>query len=94
MTAITTADQPAEAAASSEIPKLRERIDEIDAAIIALWRERASISQRIGAARVASGGTRLALAREREILDRFHRELGEVGTQLGLLILRAGRGPL
>lgn len=94
MTAITTADQPAEATAASEIPKLRQRIDEIDAEIIALWRERASISQRIGAARVAAGGTRLALAREREILDRFHRELGEVGTQLGLLILRAGRGRL
>ncbi len=91
---VITADQPAEAATTEDIPKLRERIDEIDAAIVALWRERASISQRIGAARVAAGGTRLALAREREVLDRFHRELGEIGTQLGLLILRAGRGRL
>ena len=83
-----------ELAAAEEIVALRERIDEIDAAIIALWRERASISQRVGATRVASGGTRLVLAREREILDRFRQELGADGTQLALLILRAGRGAL
>jgi chorismate mutase len=80
--------------AQREIAHLRERIDEIDAALIALWQERAALSQQVGAARVAAGGTRLALSREREILDRFHRDLGPIGTQLGLLILRAGRGPL
>lgn len=83
-----------EQTAAEEIVALRERIDEIDATIIALWRERASISQRVGATRVASGGTRLVLSREREILDRFRNELGADGTQLALLILRAGRGPL
>jgi chorismate mutase len=77
-----------------EISRLRERIDEIDHALVSLWQERAALSQQVGAARVAAGGTRLALSREREILDRFHRELGPIGTQLGLLILRAGRGPL
>ena len=80
--------------AAAEIVALRERIDEIDANLIALWRERAAISQRVGATRVASGGTRLVLSREREILDRFRNELGSDGTQLALLILRAGRGPL
>ena len=49
---------------------------------------------KVGKTRVAAGGTRLVLAREREILDRFGRELGPDGTQLALLILRAGRGPL
>jgi chorismate mutase len=44
--------------------------------------------------RVASGGTRLVLSREREILDRFRSALGADGTQLALLVLRAGRGPL
>ncbi|MBB5871567.1 chorismate mutase [Allocatelliglobosispora scoriae] len=83
-----------EHAAAEEIVALRERIDEIDATIIALWRERAAISQRVGATRVASGGTRLVLSREREILDRFRQELGADGTQLALLILRAGRGAL
>jgi chorismate mutase len=82
------------AAANTHIAGLRARIDEIDAAIIQLWQERAAISQEVGATRVASGGTRLVLSREREILDRFRAALGADGTQLGLLILRAGRGPL
>jgi len=80
--------------AAGEILNLRARIDEIDAALIALWQERAAISRTVGATRVASGGTRLVLSREREILDRFRAELGADGTQLALLILRAGRGPL
>lgn len=80
--------------ASSAISGMRARIDEIDAELIRLWRERAAISQQVGKTRVASGGTRLVLSREREIMDRFRAELGPDGTQLALLILRAGRGPL
>ena len=80
--------------ADTHIAELRRRIDEIDAALISLWQERAAISQEVGATRVASGGTRLVLSREREILDRFREALGADGTQLALLILRAGRGPL
>jgi chorismate mutase len=94
MTAPATTEPPTDAASPAEISRLRARIDEIDTTMVALWRERADLSQQIGAVRVASGGTRLALSREREVLDRFHRELGAIGTQLGLLILRAGRGPL
>jgi chorismate mutase len=84
----------AKAAADAHISELRRRIDEIDSALISLWQERAAISQQVGATRVASGGTRLVLSREREILDRFRTALGADGTQLALLILRAGRGPL
>ena len=80
--------------AGAEIHAMRQRIDEIDATIIALWHERAGLSQTVGATRVASGGTRLVLSREREILDRFRGALGTDGTQLALLLLRAGRGPL
>jgi chorismate mutase len=80
--------------AAESILAMRERIDEIDSALIALWQERASLSQRVGATRIASGGTRLVLSREREIVDRFRNALGADGTQLALLILRAGRGPL
>ena len=76
------------------IAELRARIDEIDKTIIELWRERAAISHEVGATRVAAGGTRLVLAREQEILDRFREALGSDGTQLAMLILRAGRGPL
>src|SRR6185312_9958623 len=73
---------------------LRERLDEIDARIMELWLERAAISQEVGRTRVASGGTRLVLNRENEILDRYRAQLGPDGVQLALLVLRAGRGPL
>ncbi|PWU43731.1 chorismate mutase [Micromonospora globispora] len=83
-----------DSAAAERIVAIRERIDEIDRTIIELWQERAALSQEVGATRMASGGTRLVLSREREILERFRRELGADGTQLALLLLRAGRGPL
>lgn len=80
--------------AADEIRALRERIDEIDQAIIDLWQERSRLSQEVGKTRMASGGTRLVLAREREIVDRFRAALGPDGTQVALLLLRSGRGPL
>jgi chorismate mutase len=85
---------PDEPSAAAQIAAIRHRIDEIDSALIELWQERASLSQTVGATRVAAGGTRLVLSREREILDRFRAALGADGTQLALLLLRAGRGPL
>ncbi|MEU4789646.1 chorismate mutase [Micromonospora tulbaghiae] len=83
-----------DAAAAERIGEIRRRIDEIDRTLVALWQERAALSQEVGATRMASGGTRLVLSREREILERFRAELGADGTQLALLLLRAGRGPL
>ncbi|WP_422754628.1 chorismate mutase [Micromonospora sp. WMMD708] len=80
--------------AAERIVAIRERIDEIDRTLIALWQERAALSHEVGVTRMASGGTRLVLSREREILERFRSELGADGTQLALLLLRAGRGPL
>ncbi|PSK63996.1 Intracellular chorismate mutase [Micromonospora sp. MH33] len=77
-----------------EISSMRRRIDEIDATIIGLWQERAGLSRQIGRLRLASGGTRLVLSREQEILARFRAGIGDEGTQLALLVLRAGRGPL
>ncbi|WP_425412473.1 chorismate mutase [Micromonospora mirobrigensis] len=83
-----------DSAAAARIVAIRERIDEIDRTMIALWQERAALSQQVGATRIASGGTRLVLSRERQILERFREALGADGTQLALLLLRAGRGPL
>jgi len=80
--------------AAEQISDLRDRIDEIDSQLIELWRERAAISGEVGRVRIASGGTRLVLERERQIVDRFREALGADGVQLALLILRAGRGPL
>ena len=79
---------------AAAISLMRARIDEIDATIIRLWQERAEISREIGTQRVAAGGTRLILSRENEILERFQTAIGADGTQLALLMLRAGRGPL
>ena len=92
-----TVDQTTGAAAApaaDEIRAIRERIDEIDQALIDLWLERARLSQQVGKTRMASGGTRLVLSREREIVERFREALGADGTQVALMILRAGRGPL
>ena len=90
-------DQPTGAdadPAADEIRAMRDRIDAIDQSIIDLWLERASLSQQVGKTRMASGGTRLVLSREREIVERFREALGADGTQVALLLLRAGRGPL
>ena len=83
-----------EDAAAEKIRGIRKRINEIDGALIALWQERAALSQEVGETRMASGGTRLVLAREREIIEHFREALGPDGTQVALLLLRSGRGPL
>ena len=96
-------DQPTgagETLAADEIRAMRERIDEIDQAIIDLWLERARLSQQVGKTRMASGGTRLVLSREREIPDGLpkpslhRREVARRGdSEVGLrqLVLRGGK---
>jgi chorismate mutase len=80
--------------APDRIGELRQEIDACDAAIIELVQRRLAISHEIGAIRTASGGTRLSLAREREVLDRFRTALGPEGAALGMMLLRQGRGRL
>jgi chorismate mutase len=80
--------------APDRIGELRRKIDACDAAIIELVQRRLAISHEIGAIRTASGGTRLSLAREREVLDRFRTALGPEGAALGMMLLRQGRGRL
>jgi len=89
MTATTTTD-----AASEELGALRLEIDELDAEILRLWQHRAEVSKRIGEIRMANGGTRLVLDRERAILEKYRAALGDDGIQIAMLVLRAGRGPL
>ncbi|MBN1093913.1 chorismate mutase [Blastococcus sp. TML/M2B] len=76
------------------IGELREQIDACDAAIIELVQRRLAISREIGVNRLASGGTRLNLAREQQVLARFQDALGTDGAALGMLLLRQGRGRL
>lgn len=76
------------------IGDLRIEIDAVDAAIIELVARRIQISKQVGRLRMAAGGTRVALSREQAVVARFSAELGEIGSSLAMLLLRAGRGRL
>jgi chorismate mutase len=76
------------------IGELRASIDACDAQIIELVHRRLAISQEIGSLRAASGGTRLNLSREQQVLSRFRAALGPDGAALGMMLLRQGRGRL
>ncbi len=76
------------------IPTLRTQIDDLDAAIIRLVTERSRVSKRVQAARINSGGARIELGREREIIASYRTALGTEGPQLAEAVLRAGRGQL
>ncbi len=75
------------------IESLRAEIDELDGEILRLVKRRSEVSQQVGAARLASGGPRIAYNREIAVLARF-RELGTEGRELAMLLLRLGRGKL
>ncbi|HEV7656539.1 MAG TPA: chorismate mutase [Mycobacteriales bacterium] len=92
MTSMLTS--PAAAGEADLIPLLRTQIDAIDAGIARLVAERARLSARIQSARIASGGVRVELGRERLVLDGYRQTLGEDGVPLGSAVLRLCRGPL
>ena len=89
-----TATLPTTATADERIAELRGQIDQCDAELIALVQRRLAVSQEIGELRRAAGGTRLSLAREKQVLARFSAALGRDGAALGMLLLRQGRGHL
>ncbi len=93
--ASSTATPPMTALQTDEaIGELRVEIDAVDAALVELVARRIQISKQVGRLRMAAGGTRLSLAREQAVVARFSAELGETGTSLAMLLLRAGRGRL
>jgi chorismate mutase len=77
----------------AEIDDLRLEIDRLDAEILAAVKRRTEVSQIIGKARMASGGTRLVHSREMKVIERYS-ELGPEGKDLAMLLLRLGRGRL
>jgi chorismate mutase len=79
---------------TGEIEDGRVRIDEIDADIVRLVRERVEVSRRIQRARRLEGGPRIAQARENEVVGRWSDELGAPGGTIALALLELGRGPL
>lgn len=74
------------------IAESRERIDAIDDRIIGLVRERMAVSTVIQEARIASGGRRVHLSREMEVLAHWSDALGKPGTALAMTLLELCRG--
>ncbi|MGX1223976.1 chorismate mutase [Streptomyces ambofaciens] len=78
--------------AADVITGSRERIDALDDRIIGLIRERMAVSAVIQEARITSGGRRVNLSREMEVLDHYRQALGKPGTALAMTMLELCRG--
>ncbi|MEV6792574.1 chorismate mutase [Streptomyces sp. NPDC051320] len=98
---VTTANTPPNApektgAHSAEAAALitgaRERIDGLDDRIIGLIQERIAVSEVIQDARMISGGRRVNLSREMEVLSHYSEALGKPGTGLAMTMLELCRG--
>ncbi|MCV7137319.1 chorismate mutase [Mycobacterium hodleri] len=86
-------DMSVETEPTPNIDELRLEIDRLDAEILAAVQRRAEVSQTIGKARMASGGTRLVHSREMKVIERYS-SLGPEGKDLAMILLRLGRGRL
>ncbi|MFI2370660.1 chorismate mutase [Streptomyces sp. NPDC018833] len=78
--------------AANVITGARERIDALDDRIIGLIQERMAVSAVIQDARISSGGRRVNLAREMEVLGHYRDALGKPGTALAMTMLELCRG--
>lgn len=78
--------------ADRTIADARERIDALDDRIIGLIQERMAVSTVVQQTRIASGGRRVNLSREMEILGRYREALGKPGTTLAMTLLELCRG--
>ncbi|OIK04931.1 chorismate mutase [Streptomyces monashensis] len=95
--AATAAPETPEATAATAAPEetiagARERIDVLDDRIIGLIQERMAVSAVVQQTRIASGGRRVHLSREMEILGRYREALGRPGTPLAMTLLELCRG--
>lgn len=89
---VPAADTMDERTAQQIISGARERIDDLDGRIIELIQQRIGVSAEVQRARIASGGRRLSLNREMEILTRYSDSLGKPGTTLAMTLLELCRG--
>ncbi|MFE2988430.1 chorismate mutase [Streptomyces sp. NPDC059262] len=78
--------------AADVITGARDRIDALDDRIIGLIQERTAVSAVIQEARITSGGRRVNLARELEVLGHYRDALGKPGTALAMTLLELCRG--
>ncbi|MGY0492298.1 chorismate mutase [Streptomyces sp. WG-D5] len=87
-----TTTETATATTADVIAGARERIDALDDRIIGLVQERMAVSAVVQEARIASGGRRVHLSRENEVLGRYRDALGRPGTELAMTLLELSRG--
>ncbi|MBB6421309.1 chorismate mutase [Streptomyces sp. Ag82_O1-12] len=80
--------------AAGVISGARERIDALDDRIIGLIQERVAVSAVIQEARIASGGRRVNLSREMDVLGHYREALGKPGTALAMTLLELCRGKI
>ncbi|MER5829795.1 chorismate mutase [Streptomyces sp. NPDC002130] len=80
--------------AAEVITGARERIDALDDRIIGLIQERVAVSAVIQEARIASGGRRVNLSREMDVLGHYREALGKPGTALAMTLLELCRGKI
>ncbi|MBT2467665.1 chorismate mutase [Streptomyces sp. ISL-66] len=98
VTATTTAPAAVTAAVTATttpeqlIAGSRDRIDALDDRIIGLIQERMAVSAVIQEARIGSGGRRVHLSREMEVLGHWSDALGKPGTALAMTLLELCRG--
>ena len=78
--------------AAGVITGARTRIDALDDRIIGLIQERMAVSAVIQEARISSGGRRVNLTREMEVLAHYRDALGRPGTALAMTMLELCRG--
>lgn len=76
------------------IGELRSQIDDVDRDILDLLQRRLCLSRQVQAARIAAGGVRVELARERQVVSTYRASLGPQGTVLASALLRTCRGAL
>ncbi|MFF7230655.1 chorismate mutase [Streptomyces sioyaensis] len=80
--------------AAGLITDARQRIDDLDGRIIGLVQERMAVSAVIQRERLTSGGRRVNLSREMEILAHYRDQLGKPGTALAMTLLELSRGQI
>ncbi|MEU6239643.1 chorismate mutase [Streptomyces sp. SID4985] len=90
MTTVTAVENAV--TAEETIAGARERIDALDDRILGLVQERMAVSAVVQEARISSGGRRVSLSREMEILGRYRDALGKPGTALAMTLLELCRG--
>ncbi len=86
--------QPERTDLDTLVTALRARIDDLDRMVVDIVAERRVLSRRIQEARVAAGGVRVELSRERDILEAYSASIGSEGVALATAVLRTCRGKL